>query len=332
MNDMKKVLILAIILLSFHWTGSSQPYWVCAVKGDVFAKMEDESIPLKTQMSIDESTILSLSNESRITLIDEGNKEMYTIKSRGIGTVRKLIKDTSTSIHDITSSYISFVKKRLRSPDQKDEDYMQTSGSIFRGEKKAVLGNPDKCLEALMTLCIAARDRAEHLDADGLMDAAREMEDLNLTRWRFSAKGAKQNFAGHLILEPLCLVDLSVNLNTERPLKDQLKDMAVPFDPEYFDDYPKGSVLCSYYVIPAGGTTELSLGTCQGDCKIVIVSEWSDDLSVKILSSSSKKRFSAQSENGVYSANFFLNKKSDVDIILRNAANEDTVVLFAVNQ
>ena len=154
---------------------------------------------------------------------------------------------------------------------------MQTAGVTYRklGNDFIPLqtGEPGTLLDPLREAFTQARQAIADNDADQLLCVSDKLDSLALVRYDFPvvSEYAPQSFNGFFIFDPLCLVDLVANVDSSRPLSDQIAELPVPMAPSTKNKLSDGNILCNYYVLQPGQRLELAV-TCSGYCEIAVLS------------------------------------------------------------
>ena len=305
------------LFLSFPCLAHS--YLVYTVKGDVAYKKGSRMIDVQPGDLISDKTVLSLSFDGRLTVVDEKDEALYMVK-QGIGTLPALIKDQQCSSRKITSSFLAFVKEKVTTKNHpKDVDYMQTAGVTYREMPRIPIpaANPGTLLNPLRESFAQAVKAIDENDADLLLRVSEKLDSMNLICYDFTVVSdyQPQSFDGHFVFDPLCLVDLAVNLDKSRPFSAQIADRPVPLAPSAESFMSYNCILCNYYVLQPGQSLELAVD-CLGYSEIAVLS-----LSGKVTASFDGKdsRFCMFEEN------------TTAHFVLTNHSTGSEAVMFAIN-
>ena len=109
---------------------SAQNYIVYSVKGEIVMNKTKE---VKPGMSLKADDIIIIGQNSRIVILSEKEKRLYTIKTPGQGSLKQLFEKKENSFRKITDTYIAFLKKKISNADKvADKNYMQSAASSYR--------------------------------------------------------------------------------------------------------------------------------------------------------------------------------------------------------
>ena len=317
---MKQLLVFSIsIILSLPCV--AQSYLVYTVKGDIVSKDKAKTAQIKPGDQLTDKTVLTVSADGRLTVIDEKNESLYTVKE-GIGTLSALIAAQQSKSRPVTPSFLAFVKEKVSTKNNpKDVNYMQAAGVTYRGLGKDLIplqaGKPGSLLNPLRESFAIAGEALAESDADGLLRVSDRLDSLGLVRYAFQTVTGYEprSFNGYFIFDPLCLMDLAANLDGSRPFADQMADLPVPMAPSTDNKLSGGNILCNYYVLQPGQTLELAV-VCSGYCEIAALS----------LSGNVTASFDG---SDAYYCTF--PEETTARIILTNHSEKTEAVLFAVN-
>ena len=149
---MKQLLVFSIsIILSLPCV--AQSYLVYTVKGDIVSKDKAKTAQIKPGDQLTDKTVLTVSADGRLTVIDEKSESLYTVKE-GIGTLSALIAAQQSKSRPVTPSFLAFVKEKVSTKNNpKDVNYMQAAGVTYRGLGKDLIplqaGKPGSLLNPL---------------------------------------------------------------------------------------------------------------------------------------------------------------------------------------
>ena len=308
---MKQLLVFSIsIILSLPCV--AQSYLVYTAKGDIVSKDKAKTTQIKPGDQLTDKTVLTVSADGRLTVIDEKSESLYTVKE-GIGTLSALIAAQQSKSRPVTPSFLAFVKEKVSTKNNpKDVNYMQAAGVTYRGLGKDLIplqaGKPGSLLNPLRESFAVAGEALAESDADGLLRVSDRLDSLGLVRYAF------QTVTGY---EPrsFSLMDLAANLDGSRPFADQMADLPVPMAPSTDNKLSGSNILCNYYVLQPGQTLELAV-VCSGYCEIAALS----------LSGNVTASFDG---SDAYYCTF--PEETTARIILTNHSEKTEAVLFAVN-
>ena len=331
----KKILFTIIFLLIFCAFGSAQTYWVYTVQGDVTAKIDGKASPVAGSSPISSKVIITIPAGSRLTVLDESTSKMYTLRTKGVGTIPALLRDNGNTVKEVSSSYLAFVKQKATEKSG-DINYMQSAGTSYRGLEQDGIVLPDTVspghyMDRLIEACLLARQSASTLDLDGLIKAADDLSILDISRYEFVSDATPRSFNGHLLYDPLCLLDLSATLDAGKPFRDQISNMPVPFAAKVEDEGNSyGNILFSYFIIPAGKSISIDM-QCIGHCEAAAIGEMSAPLTMTISSPQAGFYSKYDSEDGVCKAVFDFEEADDTKVTITNKSDKASAVLFAIN-
>ncbi len=315
-----KYLLSFSISVFLSLTCLAQSYLVYTVKGDVVSKGKAKAAQILPGDRLTDKTVLSVSADGRLTVIDEKSESLYTVKE-GIGTLSSLIAAQQSKSRPVTPSFLAFVKEKISTKSNpKDVNYMQAAGVTYRGLGQDFIplqGASGMLLDPLREAFSTARQALADGDADILLSVSDRLDSLGLVRYDFTVVSdyTPQSFNGYFVFDPLCLVDLASNVGDSRPVSEQIADLPVPMAPSTDNKLPGGNVLCNYYVLHPGQTLELAV-VCTGYCEIAA------------LSLSGKTTASFEGD-----ASYFRTYPAETTahIFLTNHSESSEAVLFAIN-
>ena len=214
----------------------AQSYLVYTVKGDVVSKGKAKAAQILPGDRLTDKTVLSVSADGRLTVIDEKSESLYTVKE-GIGTLSSLIAAQQSKSRPVTPSFLAFVKEKISTKSNpKDVNYMQAAGVTYRGLGQDFIplqGASGMLLDPLREAFSTARQALADGDADILLSVSDRLDSLGLVRYDFTVVSdyTPQSFNGYFVFDPLCLVDLASNVGDSRPVSEQIADLPVPMAP-----------------------------------------------------------------------------------------------------
>ena len=211
---MKQLLVFSIsIILSLPCV--AQSYLVYTAKGDIVSKDKAKTTQIKPGDQLTDKTVLTVSSDGRLTVIDEKSESLYTVKE-GIGTLSALIAAQQSKSRPVTPSFLAFVKEKVSTKNNpKDVNYMQAAGVTYRGLGKDLIplqaGKPGSLLNPLRESFAVAGEALAESDADGLLRVSDRLDSLGLVRYAFQTVTGYEprSFNGYFIFDPLCLMALS---------------------------------------------------------------------------------------------------------------------------
>lgn len=317
---MKHLLAFALTI-ALSLPGVAQSYLVYTVKGDIVSKDKAKAAQILPGDQLTDKTVLSVAQNGRLTVIDEKNETLYTIKE-GVGTVPSLIANQQIKSRAVTTSFLAFVKEKVTTKNNpKDVNYMQAAGVSYRGLGYNLIplqaGEPGTLLDPLREAFVMAEVAIIDQDPDGLLRVSDKLDSLGLVRYDFPivSKYTPQSFNGYYVFDPLCLVDLAANLDGSQPVPDQIAALPAPIAPVTDNKLSDGNILCNYYVLEPGQSVELAVD-CIGYCEIAVLSR-SGDVTATF-----------DGEDTHYCT---YQKPTTAHIVLTNNGAVSEAVLFAIN-
>ncbi|MBQ6958457.1 MAG: hypothetical protein IJP77_07870 [Bacteroidales bacterium] len=299
----------------------AQSYLVYTVKGEVVSKDKAKAAPIRPGDQLTEKAVVSVSADGRLTVIDEKGETLFTLKE-GIGTLSSLIENQQSKARPVTPSFLAFVREKISTKNNpKDVNYMQSAGVTYRGWGQHWIplqaGTPGTLLDPLRESFALVRQAIADNDLDLLLSVSDRLDSLGLVRYDFPLVTAytPQSFNGYFLFDPLCLVDLTANLDPSLPFADQIADMPVPMAPSTDNKLSGGNLLCNYYLLQPGQRLELAV-ECSGYCEIAALS----------LSGAVTASF-----DGNDSCFCTYPAETTAHIILTNHSETPEAVLFAIN-
>ena len=272
-----KYLLPFILCVALSLPGVAQSYLVYTVKGDIVSKDKAKAAQLFPGDRLTDKSVLSVATDGRLTVIDEQNEALYTIKE-GIGTIPSLIASQQIKSRTVTTSFLAFVKEKVSTKNNpKDVNYMQSAGVSYRGLGYKLIplqaGEPGTLLDPLREAFVTAGLAIDAQDPDGLLRVSDKLDSLGLVRYDFPiiSDYTPQSFNGYYVFDPLCLIDLAANLGGAQPVDDQIAVLPAPIAPVTDNKMPDGNILCNYYVLAPGQRLELAVD-CTGYCEIAVLS------------------------------------------------------------
>ena len=318
---MKRTIAFLLLLLC-TLPISAQEYIAYTVHGEVTLRTRGKSSQLTPGDKLGEGSVLSIGTNSKITILNEGNNKIVTIKTPGTGTISSFITKAESKTSNVSTDYIAFIKKKIASGGNgKDVNYMQSAGTSYRGVKKQYSPLPNaengKLLEPLRAICKKAIDSFVNSDIYGLSEASQALESLGICRYNFDLASAytPTSFNGHLVLDPLCLFDLVASLDAGKPFVSQLCDLPVPISPTTTNTNVEGNILANYYKIDSGAEVTINID-CVGYCEIAVIS----------INNGIVTKFNGQDTNYLYFKDVVAGK-----INIKNTSLDPAVVMFFIN-
>lgn len=115
----------------------SQNYIVYSVRGIVIVNKIKEVKPGMTLLADDK---VEVGKNSRIVILSENDKRLYTIKSPGQGSLKEFFTNKDNSFRKITVTYMDYLKKKLSNPNKVDDkNYMQSAASSYREDDSTLV-------------------------------------------------------------------------------------------------------------------------------------------------------------------------------------------------
>lgn len=134
---MKKVLFVLALLLNC-FCGLAQKYIVYSVSGNISEMKAGSSIKILPKKRLNENSFLNISQLSRIVIINENDKVMYTISGKSEGTVRQLLKTgKSVAAKKLSPQYYAILLNKLSNTNTRNT-YMQSAATSFRDGDKII--------------------------------------------------------------------------------------------------------------------------------------------------------------------------------------------------
>lgn len=130
---MKRFLVTLFILTISLEVLSAQDYQVYTVRGDVAFKEGEKLVKVAPKMVLGAKTVLIIPAESRLVLLCETSKELFTIKVKATGTIENLLKKQGNTTQQLTESYLAFIKQKITDTgNSKEKNYKQSAGTSYR--------------------------------------------------------------------------------------------------------------------------------------------------------------------------------------------------------
>ena len=125
-----KSLYIFLLLYSFCVFCYAENYIVYSVKGNVWS---NDNVPVKRGTILSSSDILKIEENSKLVIVTEIEKQMYTIHFKSHGKLEGLLKNQECNKRNLSDAYLSFVKKSIfGTSDVEDKNYMQSAGTAYR--------------------------------------------------------------------------------------------------------------------------------------------------------------------------------------------------------
>lgn len=134
---MKKILLFSFIIFFNLTVINARDYLVYTVKGDITVNNNEKVVPGCTLKSTDK---LSIPTDSRLVILDESSKVLYTLKTPSTKTLEEIIKNEGNTTQQLTDSYLTFIKQKITGINKnQDKNHMQAAGTSYRGEDSLLL-------------------------------------------------------------------------------------------------------------------------------------------------------------------------------------------------
>lgn len=125
-----KTIKIIILLSLFALNSFAQNYMVYITKGNIISK-QHKIVKVGTVISTKDFIIIE--KNSRLVLLSEEEKRLYTISSECSGELETLLKKKECSIRNLADTYLRFIKNKIRnSKNIEDKNYMQSAGTAYR--------------------------------------------------------------------------------------------------------------------------------------------------------------------------------------------------------
>ena len=124
-------IIKVIILLSlFALNSFAKDYMVYTTKGTIISKQHKV---VKVGTIISSKDYIIVEKNSRLVILSEKEKRLYTISSECSGDLEILLKGKECSIRNLADTYLQFIKKKIQNNGNiEDKNYMQSAGTTYR--------------------------------------------------------------------------------------------------------------------------------------------------------------------------------------------------------
>lgn len=124
-------IIKIIILLSLLALNSvAQNYMVYTTKGNIVSKQHKV---VKVGTIISSKDYIIVEKNSRLVILAEKEKRLYTISSECSGDLEILLKGKECSIRNLADTYLQFIKRKIQNTRNiEDKNYMQSAGNAYR--------------------------------------------------------------------------------------------------------------------------------------------------------------------------------------------------------
>lgn len=317
-----KYTISLLLFLLCTLSISAQEYVIYTIHGEVILTTKGKSLKLTPGEKLGDGSVLTVGDNSKITILNENSKKIFTIKTPGTGTVSSFVTNTENKINKVSNDYIEFIKKKITSEDNgKDINYMQSAGTSYRGLSKQFNPLPKtengQLLEPLRIICNKAIESFITNDINGLSEATQLLESLGICRYNFDLDSIykPESFNGQFILEPLCLFDLVASLDNNRPFVSQLCNLSVPISPTTTNTNIGGNILANYYKLDSGKEITINID-CVGYCEIAVIS----------MSNGIVTKFNGLDTNHLYFKDVVTSK-----VNIKNTSLDSAVVMFFIN-
>ena len=124
---------LFVILMIVCLGCSARNYIVYAVKGFVTV---NQGASVKPGSVLSSSDILSVEKKSKLILLSEEEKKLYSIQEECIGKLEDLVNTNECSVKQLADSYLAFIKNKIfntqNSKGKEDKNFMQSAGTVYR--------------------------------------------------------------------------------------------------------------------------------------------------------------------------------------------------------
>ncbi len=133
---MKKILIVSLIIFFSCTISRAQDYLVYTVKGDITVNNE-KVVPGCIIKATDN---LSIPTDSRLVILNESSKVLYTLKNPANRLLGDIIKSEDNATQQLTDSYLTFIKQKITGVNKnQDRNHMQAAGTSYRGEDSLLI-------------------------------------------------------------------------------------------------------------------------------------------------------------------------------------------------
>lgn len=125
-----KIIKIIILLSLFAVTSFAQNYMVYITKGNIISKQHAE---VKVGTIVSANDFIIVKKNSRLIILAEKEKRLYTISSECSGQLEILLKGKKCSIRNLADNYLHYIKNKIQdSKDIEDKNYMQSAGATYR--------------------------------------------------------------------------------------------------------------------------------------------------------------------------------------------------------
>ena len=124
-------ILLVIILFATAIDSAAQKYLVYTVTGEVTYQKGKSQIRVAAKDKLDATTIVNVPTNARLTLLDEVNSQLCTIKTACSGAIKDVVKAKGNSVNKVTSQYVAYLLNKGNA-DIKKSTKMQSTAASFR--------------------------------------------------------------------------------------------------------------------------------------------------------------------------------------------------------
>lgn len=136
---MRKLISLsAFIFLCIITT--AQDFQVYTSKGDITVKNGNTIEKVVPGMILKSTSVITIPEESRLVVLFEKEKQLYTLKNPITEQLGNIIKSNGVTTQQLTESYLAFVKQKITDTgNPKDKNYKQSAGTSYRDADSLLL-------------------------------------------------------------------------------------------------------------------------------------------------------------------------------------------------
>lgn len=124
-------ILLVIMLLATTIDSAAQKYLVYTVTGEVTYQKGKSQIRVAAKDKLDATTVVNVPTNARLTLLDEANSQLCTIKTACSGAIKDVVKANGNSVNKVTSQYVAYLLNKGNA-DIKKSTKMQSTAASFR--------------------------------------------------------------------------------------------------------------------------------------------------------------------------------------------------------
>lgn len=137
---MKRIVLMLASIAIFVAVSYAQDYLVYTVKGDVIYKSGASVVKVEPGMKLNAKVQITIPADSRLIVLNEASKKLYTIKVETVDLLENLVKKQGNSTQQLTESYLAFIKQKITdSGNPKDKNHMQSAGTSYRDADSLLL-------------------------------------------------------------------------------------------------------------------------------------------------------------------------------------------------